>query len=158
MSAYVTPNLPTAFIDDLAVRLAHRVQLTTDGHKLYLEAVENAFGADIDYAMLIKLYGNERPGEARYSPAHCTGTKTRRIQGKPEHGRCIDLLRRAPEPHDANVHAEVHAANKWLLEEGREPGSGHSPALHALQLLPSASDTQERHPLWPLDSPSFPGQ
>jgi IS1 family transposase len=73
----------TEFIKDLAGRLSNRVQLTTDGHKAYLEAVESAFGADIDYAMLVKLYGAERPGEARYSPANCTGTKTIRIQGKP---------------------------------------------------------------------------
>lgn len=74
----------TEFIKDLAGRLANRVQLTTDGHKAYLEAVESAFGGQIDYAMLVKLYGAERPGEARYSPANCTGAKKRRIQGKPK--------------------------------------------------------------------------
>ena len=47
------------FISDLASRLSHRVQLTTDGHRPYLEAVESAFGAEIDYAMLVKLYGND---------------------------------------------------------------------------------------------------
>src|SRR5271168_1631017 len=57
------------FMHDLAGRLAHRVQLTTDGHRPYLTAVENAFGADIDYAQLVKIYGAERAGEARYSPA-----------------------------------------------------------------------------------------
>ena len=74
----------TEFIKDLAGRLANRVQLTTDGHKAYLEAVESAFGADIDYAMLVKLYGAEWPGEARYSPADCMGTKTISIQGRPD--------------------------------------------------------------------------
>jgi IS1 family transposase len=58
-----------AFISDLAARLANRVQLTTDGHKVYVNAVEDAFGADIDFAQLVKLYGAECPGEARYSPA-----------------------------------------------------------------------------------------
>ena len=56
-------------MDDLASRLASRVQLTTDGHRAYLEAVEGAFGNAIDYAMLVKMYGNDRVTEARYSPA-----------------------------------------------------------------------------------------
>jgi len=73
-----------AFIADLATRLSHRVQLTTDGHKVYLEAVENGFGADIDYAMLIKLYGAEPEGGKRYSPARCIGTESRVIQGNPD--------------------------------------------------------------------------
>lgn len=72
------------FIDDLASRLAHRVQLTTDGHKSYLEAIEGAFGADVDYAMLIKLYGQEPEGEKRYSPAKCIGTEIRPISGNPD--------------------------------------------------------------------------
>jgi IS1 family transposase len=59
------------FMDDLASRLANRVQLTGDGHKAYLEAVEGAFGADIDYAMLAKLYGESPEAEKRYSPAVC---------------------------------------------------------------------------------------
>jgi IS1 family transposase len=71
------------FIDDLAGRLASRVQLTTDGHKPYLEAVEGGFGSDIDYAMLIKLYASAQE-ETRYSPAECIGTETRRIQGNPD--------------------------------------------------------------------------
>ena len=73
------------FMDDVASRLANRVQLTTDGHKSYIEAVEGAFGADIDYAMLIKVYG-EAPESAkgRYSPAECTGTQKIKIEGNPE--------------------------------------------------------------------------
>lgn len=62
-------NAAKAFIDDLAGRLANRVQLTTDGHKAYLTAVEGAFGADVDYAMLVKLYGADPEQEKRYSPA-----------------------------------------------------------------------------------------
>jgi IS1 family transposase len=72
------------FIDDLAGRLATRVQLTTDGHKAYLDAVEGAFGCEVDYAMLIKLYGNEPEAEARYSPAQCIGSRTEIITGRPE--------------------------------------------------------------------------
>ena len=72
------------FIDNVAGRLAHRVQLTTDGLKAYLEAVEDAFGADIDYAMLIKLYGPVPEGERRYSAPTCIGTETEVIMGKPD--------------------------------------------------------------------------
>jgi IS1 family transposase len=73
------------FINDLAGRLASRVQLTSDGHTAYLQAVEDAFGAEIDYAQLIKLYGNEnRPvQEARYSPPPCIGSRKKRIAGNP---------------------------------------------------------------------------
>src|ERR1700681_544275 len=64
------------FMDDLASRLANRVQLTSDGHKAYLEAVEGAFGADIDYAMLVKMYGpSSESAKGRYSPAECTGIR-----------------------------------------------------------------------------------
>ena len=72
------------FMHDLAARLSNRVQLTTDGHRAYLEAVEDAFGSKIDYAMLIKIYGAERAGEARYSPAQCMGAKKAVISGNPD--------------------------------------------------------------------------
>jgi len=71
------------FMQDLAGRLATRVQLTTDGHKPYLSAVEDAFGADIDYAMLVKIYGGFGEPETRYSPAKCLGTRTEEITGNP---------------------------------------------------------------------------
>jgi IS1 family transposase len=74
-------------MDDLRGRLANRVQLTTDGHRAYLQAVEDAFGADIDYAMLIKLYGEppSSPEAARrYSPSECVGTRTDNITGNPD--------------------------------------------------------------------------
>jgi IS1 family transposase len=73
------------FISDLAGRLASRVQLTTDGHKVYLDAIENAFGNDIDYAMLVKQYGESHEGgEVRYSPAVCTGAKKTPVTGTPD--------------------------------------------------------------------------
>lgn len=73
------------FICNLRSRLANRVQLTTDGHKAYLEAVEGAFGGEVDYAMLNKIYGHEtREGQRRYSPAECIGTATRVIAGNPD--------------------------------------------------------------------------
>ena len=75
-----------AFIRDLASRLAHRVQVTTDGHKVYLEAIEGAFGANVDYAMLVKTYEGDsgKSPETRYSPAHCTGTREIQITGNPD--------------------------------------------------------------------------
>ena len=73
------------FMDDLASRLNHRVQLTTDGHKAYLTAVEGAFGNDIDYAMLVKLFGAApETAKGRYSPAECTGIKKTTKIGKPK--------------------------------------------------------------------------
>jgi IS1 family transposase len=73
------------FMNDLASRLANRVQLTSDGHKAYLEAVEGAFGADVDYAMLVKLYGaSPDSAKGRYSPAECTGAIKTPIEGNPD--------------------------------------------------------------------------
>ena len=77
----------TAFIQDLASRLANRVQLITDGHKPYLRAVERAFGSEIDYATLHKLYGKpaaKETTESRYSPPVCTGTTMREVSGSPD--------------------------------------------------------------------------
>jgi IS1 family transposase len=75
------------FIGDLAMRLLNRVQLTSDGHKPYLEAVEQSFGADIDYAMLIKIYGDAGVPAGRDSSAPCLRSKKERIEGKldPKH-------------------------------------------------------------------------
>jgi IS1 family transposase len=70
--------------DDLQARLANRVQLTTDGHKAYLEAVEGAFGGDVDFAQLVKLYGPTITAPGRYSPAECIGAKKLRVEGNPD--------------------------------------------------------------------------
>lgn len=72
------------FIGDLALRLASRVQLTSDGHGPYLQAIEESFGADIDYAMLIKHYGEPVGALGRYSPGECTGIEQRRVEGRPD--------------------------------------------------------------------------
>lgn len=74
-------------MDDLRARLSNRVQLTTDGHNAYLEAVEGAFGGDVDYAQIVKLYGvtdKGRGAEVRYSPMQCTGTRKRTVEGRPD--------------------------------------------------------------------------
>jgi len=73
------------FISDLASRLAHRVQVTTDGHRPYLQAIDGAFGAEVDYAVLEKLYSAPPSGTTtRYSPAQCCGTRTHRMMGNPD--------------------------------------------------------------------------
>lgn len=73
------------FMEDLASRVSTRIQITTDGHRAYAEAVEGAFGMEVDYAMLIKLYGapSDRP-DTRYSPAECIGTRTGVFSGSPD--------------------------------------------------------------------------
>jgi IS1 family transposase len=73
-----------AFMDDLKSRIANRVQLTTDGHKAYMEAVEGAFGGDVDYAVLHKVYGaSPESAKGKYSPAECIRTQKHRIEGEP---------------------------------------------------------------------------
>ena len=75
----------TEFMQDVADRLATRVQLTTDGHKAYLDAVEDAFGADVDYAQLVKLYGDAPDSsKGRYGPAECVGIRKQAITGSPD--------------------------------------------------------------------------
>lgn len=72
------------FVHDLADRLSNRIQLTSDGHRVYLEAVETAFGSEVDYAMLVKMYGDDpRETDARYSPGECIGCRTAVISGNP---------------------------------------------------------------------------
>ena len=72
------------FMDDVAKRLVNRVQLTTDGHKAYLEAVEGAFGADVDYGQLVKFYGSAPENmKGKYSPAECVGARKRKVEGNP---------------------------------------------------------------------------
>jgi IS1 family transposase len=71
------------FVDDVAERLTSRVQLTTDGHKVYLNAVENAFGCEVDYAMLVKTFESTQE-ETRYSPEKCVSCESKIITGNPD--------------------------------------------------------------------------
>jgi len=83
---YIGPRSPEAardFVEDLASRLANRIH-TSDGLKLYIKAVDKAFGSDIDYAMLVKVYGKPEGDEKRYSPAVCIGCESHRITGNPD--------------------------------------------------------------------------
>jgi IS1 family transposase len=74
----------TAFLQDVESRLTNRIQLTTDGHKMYLTAVADAFGSGIDYAMLIKIYGRDLEANTRYSPAQCLGSIPQTVTGDPD--------------------------------------------------------------------------
>jgi hypothetical protein len=75
---------PAAPMCDLAKRLANRVQITTDGHRAYIEAVEAGFGAAVDYAQLVKIYGQTVEGQKRYSPPQIIGTETHCCTGTPD--------------------------------------------------------------------------
>jgi len=78
-------NAAKSFIDDLAGRLANRVQLTTDGHRAYLEAVEGAFGGDIDFSQLVKVYGaGSRQDQRRYSPSEFVCAAKHKVTGNPD--------------------------------------------------------------------------
>ena len=108
-------------MDDLRDRLANRVQLTTDGHKAYLQAVEEAFGADIDYAMLVKLYG-EPAGARRRCRAALQPVRVRRdAQGQdhrqPRPEAYQHELHGAGEPDDADEHAAVHPVDECVQQE-----------------------------------------
>ena len=75
------------FVDELATRIANRIQVSTDGHRMYIDAMESGFGGDVDYAMLVKHYGNagsNQNPETRYSPAECCGTEKITISGDPD--------------------------------------------------------------------------
>ena len=72
------------FMRDVASRLTNRIQLTTDGHRAYLDAVDAAFDGDIDYAMLVKMYGTPAEGERRYTPPVCLSAERRVVRGQPD--------------------------------------------------------------------------
>ncbi len=107
------------FINDLSSRLANRIQLTTDGLKVYLTAVEDAFGCEINYAQLVKLYGESPDAEKRYSPAQCIGCERSAVEGNPDprHISTSYVLRGAAELNHADEHAPLHAVDQRVFKE-----------------------------------------
>ena len=137
------------FIDDLATRLTHRVQITSDGHRPYLEAIEGAFGGDIDYAMLVKIYGPAPEGERRYSPAICTGARKHRVEGNPGPEACQHVICRTSEfvdPHGQSAH---DAAHQRFFEEGRKPRAHDGNLFYALQFCAHSSNLEGYLRQWP---------
>jgi len=128
-----------AFMQDVASRIGNRIQLTTDGHKVYADAVEDAFGADIDYAMLVKIYGasSENP-ESRYSPATCIGCRTGVLAGKPDAEHISTSFVERQNLSMRMGIAAIHTVDKWFQQETREPRAHGRSVLHALQLLPDS--------------------
>lgn len=118
-----------ALMDDLRRRVANRTQLTTDGHKADLQAVEDAFGIDVDYAMLVNLYGEPAAASSdaaarRYSPPECVGTRKETF-GQARSEACQHVLRGV---------APGYAADKRTLEEAGKPHLGGCASRHVLQL------------------------
>ena len=118
-------------MDDLVKRLANRMQLTIDGHRAYLDAVESAFGADIDYTMLAKVYGAAPEStKGRYSPADCVGVRERRIEGDPNINHVSTSY---VEQNNLIVRMNTHRFT-WLTNGFSEKAENHTCAV-ALRMM-----------------------
>ena len=117
--------------------------VTTDGNRVYLTAVEDAFGSEIDYAMLVKLYGPKPGGETRYSPAQCIGCEKKSIPGNPDEEHVSTSYVERQNLYE-NGDASVHSAHKRVLKEDREPCRIDRAVLHVVQLWTKVSDSSER--------------
>ena len=128
------------FIDDLASRLVNRVQITTDGLKAYIDAIDTAFGGEVDYAVLIKLFGEPIGGksERRYSPAECTGIRKEAIQGDPDMKHVSTSY---AERNNLNVRMHTRRMTRLTNAFSKKMANhAHAMALHFL-VLQFCSDT-----------------
>ena len=121
------------FIKDLRSRIDGRFQLTSDGHWPYIEAVGYGCGLTVDYAMLVKNYGeDQRIGGDRV----CVGLRKTKILGEPDLEQVSTSISERHNVTPEDVHEAVHALDQRLLEEGRLPSARGGALLHVLQLLP----------------------
>ena len=131
------------FMLDCAARIKGRVQITTDGHKAYLEAVEEAFGADVDYAQLQKIYGAPSDEETRrYSPARCIGCELKVSERRSRSQAREHVLCRTAQPHDEDEHEALHQIDQRLFQENPESRSYGCDPCRALQFRQNPQDAQ----------------
>jgi IS1 family transposase len=121
-----------AFTDDLASRLTHRVQITSDGHKAYLDAVDMSFGGEVDYAMLVKIFGDDssKGPERKYSPPECIGARKERISGNPDMARVSTSYAERN-----NLNIRMHSRRMTRLTNAfskKVENHAHAMALHFL--------------------------
>ena len=106
-----------AFMQDLSERLTNRVQISSDALSSYADAVDEAFGADVDYGQIVKFYDSEPIGPGRYSPPRVTGAERKFIAGSPDHDHISKKPCGAAKPDHAHAEAPVHPFDQWLLKE-----------------------------------------
>jgi hypothetical protein len=130
------------FMNGLAARLANRVQLTSDGHKAYLVAVEDAFGMEVDFAQLVKIYGAATSeDQRRYSPPECIGAIPTPITGDPDPKHISTSFAERQNLTMRMQHAPVHAPHERVFQEDREPHA-HDRDLHGVLLDKAAQDAE----------------
>jgi hypothetical protein len=123
------------FISDIASRLKNRVQITADEHRPYLQAIEDEFGDDVDFAQLQKIYGAPRENETCYSPAVCIGCEMKTVAGNPDPkhvSRSYVERQNLVGPH---LHAALHAVVERIQPQSRESCGCDCPQLFRLQLI-----------------------
>ena len=127
------------FMQDLAGRLANRIQLTTDGHRRIWKQSMKPSETSIDYAMLVKIYGDDEKGEKRYSPADCIGTRTQTITGSPNESTSAPAMSSARTSR-CGCTCAGSPGSRMVLKEAGEPHCGDLAALHVLQLRSDPPD------------------
>ena len=131
------------FLVDMGRRIRGHFQLTSDGASFYREAAEAAFGGQIDYAQLVKLYSGSADGEPQLQPARVRGRGSDPYYGRPGRIPYQHITRRAPEPQYPNVHAALHPPDQRLLQEGLQPELRDRHVRVPPQLRAAAHDAHE---------------